>query len=617
MTMTEERPTAPQAPMPSVSSLPARLRQIAHESPTKIALREKVFGIWEETSYAEYWDLVKVIGMALRALGVKPGDKVAVHSENRKAWVLVDLAAQAIQATSVGLYPTNPAPEVHYLLDHSDARVLIAEDQEQVDKALEVASRLPNLEKIVYLEPRGVRSYDDPILMAWEEMISLGRQELTADSDRIDGLVDDVDPESVATLVYTSGTTGPPKGAMLTHRNLAWVMDHVTDAIADEVPAHVEILSYLPLCHVAEKLYTLILALKTEAVVNFAESIDTVTADLREVQPTYFLGVPRIWEKMHAGVMIRMQDASRLKRLVFALALSSGMKNADRIIATGKRGIWGDITYGIFWVASYRSLKDKLGMRSCVGALSGAAPIAPEVLKFFMALGVPIYEGYGMTENTAYATANREGHLKLGTVGIPNPYCEVRLLDDGEILTRHPGVFKGYYKNPESTAETLSSDGWLHTGDVGEWDGEHLRIVDRKKHIIITAGGKNISPSEIENKLKVSPFIKEAVVLGDRRKFIAALIGIEYDTVANWALRREITFTTYRDLSEKPEVVDLIKKQVSEANEHFASVAQVKQVRLIPKELDHEDGELTATQKVKRSKIEDMFGDLIQDIYGG
>ncbi len=618
MTMIQDRPTTGPAAT-SVPSLPARLRQIAAAKPRRVALREKEFGIWEETTYAEYWETTKIVGMALRALGVEPGDKVAVHSENRKAWVFTDLGAQAIGAASVGLYPTNPASEVRYLLAHSEAKVLIAEDQEQVDKALEVKHDLPDLRTIVYLEPRGVRTYDDPLLMSWDAFIALGREKLADTPGAVDELVDNLDPEAVATLVYTSGTTGPPKGAMLSHRNLVWVMDQIPAVTAggtEKMPNRVEILSYLPLCHVAEKLYTLVNAMYFEATVNFAESIETVAVDLREVQPTLFLGVPRIWEKMHAGVMIKMSDASWMKRQMFGLAMKAGMWNADRILRTGSRGPLGNLVYGFFWIAVYRSLKDKLGLRNCVAALSGAAPIAPEVLKFFMALGVPIYEGYGQTEDTAYCSVNTLGDIKLGTVGTIAPNAEVRLAEDGEIMVRHPGVFKGYYKNPEATAETITEGGWLHTGDVGEWDGQHLKIVDRKKHIIITSGGKNLSPSEIENALKVSPFIREAIAIGDRRKFVSALIGIEFDTVSNWALRKNIPFTTYRDLSEKPEVRDLIQREVNKANELLSRVEQVKEFRLIPQELDHESGELTATMKVKRNKIEEAFGDLIADIYG-
>ena len=615
MTTTDQRPAVPH-PGISVRALPARLRAIAEDKPDRVALREKEFGIWQETSYSEYWEMVQVVGAALLELGVGPGDKVAIHSENRKAWVWSDLAAQAIGAVSVGVYPTNPTQEVEYLLSHSEAVVLIAEDQEQVDKAMDVWEGLAALKTIVYIEPRGVNSYEHPGLMSWDAFVETGRTRLSANPREVGNLVDGLDPEDVATLVYTSGTTGPPKGAMLSHHNLVWVMDRVLTALADDLGDRVEILSYLPLCHIAERLYTLMIPLACDGTVNFAESIETVVQDLQEIQPTLFLGVPRIWERMNAGIWIRIADASPLKKLSFKLAVAAGMKNADRILDTGSRGFMGEITHRFFHIVAYRALREKLGMRHCTAAASAAAPIAPELLKFFMALGIPIYEAYAMTENTAYATANRPGNVKLGTVGVPNPDCELKLSDVGEILTRHGGTFIGYFKDPDATAETIDSEGWLHTGDVAVWDGDHVKIVDRIKDIIITAGGKNLSPSEIENKLKVSIFIKEAVVIGDKRKFVSALIGIEYDIVSNWALRKDITFTTYRDLSEKPEVLELIQSEVTKANSDLARVEQVKQFRLMPKELDHEDGELTATQKVKRGKINEMFVELVDDIYG-
>lgn len=599
-----------------VTSVPALLREVALDEPDRVALREKEFGIWQETTYAGYWELVQVAGMAFRALGVEPGDRIAIHSENRLAWVVCDLAAQAIQGVSVGLYPTNPAPEVEYLLGHSEAKVLIAEDQEQVDKALEVKDRLPNLERIVYVEPRGVRTYDDPILMSWDDFLSEGRRLYEAAPDTVTGLMEAIDLEATATIVYTSGTTGPPKGAMLSHANLLWTADQARQIIAGNNPvARPELLSYLPLCHVFGRLYDILGALAFRATVNFAESIDTLVADLQEVQPTYFPAPPRIWEKMKASVEIRMADATRLKKLVYGVFMKLGHWQADRIIEHGSRGVAGSVAYALGWVFLYRALKKKLGMRLCKQAISGAAPIAPELLRFFMAIGVPVYEGWGMTETSALGTVNMPGDVKLGTIGPPLEGVEMRLGDDGEILVRHPGVFKGYFKNPEATASAIDADGWLHTGDVGEWLGRHMRIIDRKKDIIITAGGKNISPSEIENKLKVSPFIKEAMVVGDRRKFVTALIGIEFDTVANWAQRRNITFTTYRDLSEKPEVIDLIKREVDRVNEDFARVEQIKKFRLLPKELDHEQGELTATQKVKRRVLEEMFADLIEEMY--
>lgn len=615
MTLTTERPTSPAVPI-SVNSLPARVRDIAVARPDKVALREKVFGVWEETTYSGYWEMVQVVGAALAELGVGRADKVAIHSENRKAWVWSELGAHAIQAVSVGIYPTNPASEVAYILRHSETRVLIAEDQEQVDKALAVKDDLPDLQRIVYIEPRGLSQYDDPLLLSWDDFIELGKGRLAAEPNTVTDLVDAIDPETLACLVYTSGTTGPPKGAMLSHRNLIWVMDNIIEQLVGIENDRIEYLSYLPLCHIFEKLFTVAVGLATEATVNFAESIDTVAQDLVEVQPTIFVAVPRIWEKMQAGVIIRMADASWLKRAMYKLAFATGSKNADRLLEKGSRGLWGGALHGVFHVLAYRSLREKLGLRYCEVAFSGAAPIAPEVLKFFMSLGVPIREGYGMTENVGYASANREGRVKIGTVGEPYPESNLKLDDDGEILVKHPGVFMGYFKSPEATAQTIDSEGYLHTGDIGEWDGDHLKIVDRKKDIIITSGGKNIAPSEIENKLKVSPFIKEAIVLGDNRKFVSALIGIEFDTVSNWALRRGIAFTTYRDLSEKPEVRELVKRVVNDVNEDLANVEAVKQFRLIPKELDHEDGELTATQKVKRSEIAARFGELIVDIYG-
>ncbi len=616
MTSTLEQ-SRPGAQWLGVKSIPELLRSIALEEPDKVALREKEFGIWQETTYAGYWDLVKSAAMGMWALGIRPGDKVAIQSENRIAWVVSDIAAQSIQAASVGLYPTNPSAEVEYLLGHSEAKILIAEDQEQVDKALEVKDRLPHLNKIIYVEPRGVRSYDDPMLMSWEVFLGMGRAALAESPGRVDELVDGIDPDDVGTLVYTSGTTGPPKGAMLSHNNMVWVSESGRRLIAgDEVPPSVQYLSYLPLCHVFGRLYDLAGALAMRATVNFAESIETVVSDLGEIQPTYFPAPPRIWEKMHASVQIRMADASAVKKVLYKIFLSAGMRNADRMLERGSRGPWGGLVHAVGNALVYRSLKKKLGMQRCEQAISGSAPIAPEVLKFFMALGIPIFEGWGMTETTAVGTVNSLGDMKLGTIGKPIDDVEIELADDGEILVRSPGIFKGYFKNPEATAETIEPDGWMHTGDVAEWteDG-FLRIVDRKKDIIITAGGKNISPSEIENKLKVSPFVKEAMVIGDRRKFLTALIGIELDTVANWAQRKNITFTTYRDLSEKPEVIGLIQKAVDEANAYFARVETVKKFALIPKELDHEEGELTATQKIKRRVLVDQFSDIIEEMY--
>jgi long-chain acyl-CoA synthetase len=584
-------------------------------------MREKDFGIWQEATWADYWDQVLTVGHALLALGVEPGDRVALHSENRREWLFCDLGIVAVRGVTVGLYPTNPAPEVRHLLADSASGILIAEDQEQVDKALAVADELPELRTIVYVEPRGVVRYDDPRLMSWDEFRDLGRRHRELHEGAVEARMADATPDDLLTLIYTSGTTGPPKGAMLTVANVEFAIRILVEdgGFTDPPPTAADVtLSYLPLCHVAERIFTVWFNAAVGVQVNFAESIETVQANLREVQPTILFGVPRIWEKIVAGVTIRMANASRLKRANYRLWMRVANRIGDTLVASGGNHTAATrLLSALGHVFLYRTLKDRLGLRLVRYAASGAAPIAPEVLKFFMGIGVPMHEVYGMTENTAVATGNRPGRVKLGTVGEPHAGVELRIDEHtGEILTRHPGVFAGYWRQPEATAKAVDADGWLHTGDVGEWvDGTHVRITDRLKDIIITSGGKNVAPSEIENALKASPYIKEAVVIGDRRPYLTALIGIELDTVGDWAQRRRLAYTTYRDLSEKPEVLALVQGVIDGVNARFAQVETIKRFRMLPKELDHEDGELTATQKVKRAALSRMFGELVESMY--
>ena len=617
----EERP-ASHVPAPAVT-VASLARDWGSSDPARIAMREKDFGIWQEYSWARTWDLVMDAAHGLLALGIEVGDRVSIQSEDRPEWVILDLATVAVRGITVGFYPTNPAAEVEYLLVDCGATVHLAEDQEQVDRVIEIDSAMvPNLSRIIYCEPRGVRTYSDDRLMDWDDFLTIGRQHRAENPDVVVGHMADARPDDIMTLVYTSGTTGPPKGAMLTNANTAFCITRIIgdDGLrGNQVPTADDlVVTYLPLCHVAERIFSTWHMVSCGLCLNFAESIETVTANLREVQPTLFFAVPRIWEKLHASVMIKGADASPFKRLWlrFGLKLASVIgreKVANGGLHTTKSRLLNLIGYPLV----FRALQERIGLRRCWHAGSGAAPIAPEVLEFFTGIGVPVYELYGMTENAAVATGNFPGRMILGTVGEPYPDIGFRLDEEtGEIQTKHPGVFAGYWNRPEQTAETFTADGWLMTGDVGEWvDGTHVRIIDRIKHIIITAGGKNISPSEIENSLKTSPYVKEAMVIGDRRKFLSALIGIELDTVGDWALRRNIPYTTYRDLSEKPEVLELIQGVVNETNEKFARVESIREFRMIPKELDHEDGELTATQKIKRSAMEDAFGHLIEEIY--
>jgi long-chain acyl-CoA synthetase len=585
-------------------------------------MREKDFGVWSEITWESYWDTVLTVAHAWLALGIEPGDRVAIHSENRREWLYADVATVAVRAMTVGLYPTNPSAEVGYLLSHSGSRVLVAEDQEQVDKALEVIDQCPDLERIVYVEPRGIRyHYNHPKLLAWEDLLKLGAEHRAAHPGEVEERMAAATPEDIATLIYTSGTTGPPKGAMLSVANTEFAIQTLVEGggFTSPPPGPSDlILSYLPLCHVAERIFTTWFNAGSGVQVNFAESIATVQPNLREVQPTILFGVPRIWERILASVSIGLQNASRIKRANAKLWLRVAEWIGSTLVRTGGRHTFGTkLAYAIGWVFFYRALRERIGMRRVRYAASGAAPIAPEVLKFFMGIGVRMHEVYGMTENTAIATGNRPGRIKLGSVGEPQNGVELKIdPETGEILTRHPGTFVGYFRDPEATARTVTPDGWLHTGDVGEWvDGTHVKITDRAKDILITAGGKNVAPSEFENALKASPFIKEVIVVGDRRPYLVALIGIELETVGDWAQRRGIAYTTYRDLSEKPEVIKLVQDLVNEVNARFANPEQVKKFRMLPKELDHEDGELTATQKVKRAAIAKLFHELVESMY--
>ncbi len=596
----------------------------ADRKPNHVAFREKSFGIWQEYSWSDAWELIEVSAHALLSLGVEVGDRVTIHAEDRPEWIIVDLATVAIRATTVGLYPTNPAVEVEYTLADSGSVVHVVEDQEQVDKVFESnPDKISAVRSLVYFEPRGFANFTDERLIFWENFLEMGREHRSQNPGAVAKLMSEAQDDDIMTFVYTSGTTGPPKGAMLTNANSMFAIDKVVaevDAYPDGQAPNTkdQILTYLPLCHVAERIFSTWTMLAGGPTLNFAESIETVAQNLREVQPTLFFAVPRIWERLHAGVQIRGADATWFKSLWLGL----GMKAANtigkaKVANNGKHTASSRVLHWIFYPILFRALQERVGLRHCRRASSGAAPIAPEVLQFFMGIGIEVYELYGMTENSAVATVNYPGRLKLGTVGEPYKDIGLRLDEEtGEIQTKHAGNFAGYWGKPDKTAETFTEDGWLKTGDVGEWvDGTHVKIVDRMKDIIITSGGKNISPSEIENTMKASPYVKECMVIGDGRKYLTALVAIELDVVGAWALRRNIPYTTYRDLTEKPEVVELVQEAVDTTNAKFARVEGIKKFRLIPKELDHEDGELTATQKLKRSAMLDLFGDLVESMY--
>jgi long-chain acyl-CoA synthetase len=595
-------------------TLPGRLLLQARERPDAVVLREKRLGLWRELTWRDYRDQVRAAARMLAGLGVGPGDHVAILSDNRTEWLFAELAAQTLGARSVGIYQTNPPAEVAYILNDSGSVVLFCEDQEQVDKAVAIVAETPTVRHVVVFEPRGTRQLGDPRLEPWTDFLARGNALLAAGpADWFEERVAALEPTAPAMVVYTSGTTGHPKGAMLSSRNVLEVTATFNATLG--VGPSDSLLSYLPLCHVAEKVLSVILPLTTGAIVHFGEAMETVQADLREVSPTIFLGVPRIWEKMHATTTVKMQDASWLKRTLFRRFAGASAATAARRRA-GKATLADRLRRALADLLVFAPLRERLGLRRCRLALAGAAPISPDLIAWYHGVGVEIVEGYGQTECAGLSHLNLPGHNRIGTVGKSVPLVEHRLADDGEVLVRGPNVFCGYLHRPEATAETIDADGWLHTGDIGTIDADgYLSITGRKRDIIITSGGKNLSPEKLENALKTSPYIKEAVAVGDRRKFVGALIQIEYDNVGNWATRRGLPYTSYADLAAKPEVVRLVGDAIDTANELLAPVEQIKGFRILPKELSQDDGELTATQKVRRRAVTTAFAALIDTIY--
>jgi long-chain acyl-CoA synthetase len=593
-------------------TLPQKLRYWAEHLPREVALRQKDFGIWEPYTWAEYERCARHFGLGLTKLGLPQGGHSAIISENRKEWVFAQLGHGMVGAVTVGVYPTSPAAEIEYLLEASDAAVIICEDQEQIDKVLEVRARLPKLTHLVVIDPTGLRHYKIENLYTFEQVRAFGADFEREQPHLVEERLARQTEDDIALMIFTSGSTGRPKAAMISYGNIN-AMASGMDAIYRCTPAD-SMVSYLPLCHVAEQIFTVYLPLLCGAVVNFAESLRTVQSDLREIAPTIFLGVPRIWEKLHASIEIKIREAGGLRRKLYQWAVAVVSR-----FAANARSEWTfrqRVTFAFWYWVLLRALNNYIGLRECRLALSGAAPIAPEMLRFFRCLGVAIREGYGMTETAGVVTMQRSLASPIGTVGEPIPGIETRIAADGELLVRGPTVFKGYYRNEAATHEAIDADGWLHTGDVAQMVGSEVKIVDRKKDIMITAGGKNITPSEIENGLKFSPYIKEAIIVADKRNFVTALIQIDYETVGKWAEEQGIGYTHFRSLAEHARVRELIQAEVEVVNARMPQVQHVRKFHLLVKELDHDDGEVTASMKVKRGSITEKYGAAIEAMYG-
>jgi long-chain acyl-CoA synthetase len=579
----------------------------------KVALRQKEFGIWRSTSWREFGDIAREVGLGLVRLGFEPGEAVSILSNTNREWMYADMGVLGAGGVSSGIYPTDAASQVEYLLSDSGSVYVFVEDEEQLDKVLEVRERLPRLRKIVVFDMEGLHQFSDPMVLSLEDLRRLGFEHHQRHPALWEERLRSRRPQDLAILIYTSGTTGRPKGAMLSHRNAI----HATRCNAAVLPTDEQgdRMCFLPLCHVAERIGGAYLSLYSGAVMNFVEKPETVPENVREIAPTGFLAVPRIWEKFYSEIMIRLKNATALQRWAYAVAIGIGHRVTTRRIAQQPVP---RLLRAAFWLARVlvlTNIRKAIGVDRCQWLATGAAPISPDLIRWYMALGLEMIELYGMTESSGVITINPLGRCKPGTVGVAGLYGEVAVSTQGEILVRGEHVFMGYLNLPEKTAETVV-DGWLHTGDVGSFDDDgYLRITDRLKDIIITAGGKNITPSEFENQLKFSPYITDAVVIGDKRAYLTCLVMIDHDNVEKYAQDHDIPFTNFTSLCRAPEIHALIQGEIDKVNANFARVEQIKRFSLIENKLTAEDEELTPTMKLKRKLVNEKYKPMIEAMY--
>jgi long-chain acyl-CoA synthetase len=587
---------------------PRMLARNARDYPDLIAQREKEFGIWTTYTWRAVEDHVRRMSVALAALGVAPGDVVVLIGDNRPAWVWGEIAAHVCRARSLGIYRDALEDEIAYLVDYTVPKVVIAEDEEQVDKFLSLGARIPSIEHIIYLDPRGMRKYDDPRLMFVADLEASGQRTLDGDPQCYERMVAATRADDVAILCTTSGTTSHPKLAEWTHR--AFLGHAAVYLQADPKIADDEYVAVLPLSWVMEQMYSVAWNLIARMKVNFPEEQATVMADLREIGPTFLLLAPRVWEQIAADVRARMMDSSAWKQAIYHWGVRRGVEAVDK----GTRS----------WLADkllFAALRDRLGFKNLTSAATGGAAMGPDTFKFFLAMRVPLRQLYGQTEALGAHTIHRDDDVDHGTVGYPMPGVEIAIKEPdteglGEIIVRHPHMMTAYYKNPAASAEMFDADGWFLTGDAGYLTPErHLVVVDRAKDLAVTSTAVRFSPQYIENKLKFSPFVAEAVIIGAGRPYLTAIVCIRYPVVSKWAEKRRIAFTTYTDLAGRTEVYALLRREVEIVNASLPEGQRIRKFVLLYKELDADDGELTRTRKVRRGVIAEKYGSIIDALY--
>ena len=594
----------------------ARLfRKRVREHGDEVALREKDLGIWNEYSWRQYGEQARNAGLGLKALGLEAGDVCAIASEINKEWLFADMGIICVGGVVNGVYATDAAGQVEYLVNDSATRYYFAEDEEQLDKILQVRERTPSLEKIIIFDMEGLRDLDDEQCLSFAALQKLGQQYEQDHRQAWDRGIDAIGAEDLMVLTYTSGTTGRPKGSMINHRNSLYEAKVVVEGL--DVRADDEILAFLPLAHIAGRVFYLFCMLAVRCRVNLVESLETVVRDQQEVAPTCHFAVPRVWEKQYAMVAIKLKEATAVGRWAYEQALALGRRAAVYRLRDAPVPIGLRLLNGLASRLVLRNVRQLLGIDRARWLATAAAPIAPDLIEWYWALGRPMYEVYGQTESTAIVTINRPGATRIGSVGRAVAGTRIKLSEENEILLKGPGVIPGYWNQPEKTAETIR-DGWLYTGDIGRIDEDgYVYVLDRLKDIIITAGGKNITPSEIENQLKFSPYISDAVVVGDRRPYLCCLVMIDHDNVTHFAQEHSVPFSNYSSLCHARQVQDLIWEQIEAVNRRFARVETIKKFRLIDQLLDPEDEELTPTMKLKRKVVNVKYSDLIESMYSG
>ena len=581
----------------------------------QVWMRQKELGIWQSWTWRQVGDIVEEIGHGLLALGVKPGDCISILANTKAEWMWSDMAILSCAAVSNGIYPTDASEQVKYLCQDSSSVVLLVEDDEQLDKALEVRQQLPLLRKIVVFDMEGLQDLDDAQVMSFDALRALGREHMRAAPDALTQRWGAIAPHDLAILIYTSGTTGKPKGAMHSHGGLVYSVRGYAQLLPQDEDD--ERMCFLPLCHVAERLGGAFFALYTGTKLNFVENPETVPENVREIAPTVATAVPRVWEKFYSAVTIALKEAGSLQQAAYGWSIGIGHDIADRVLRKEPVGGLLKWKFRVARVMALNNVRKLIGVHRARLLVTGAAPISPELVRWYLALGIPMVEVWGMTETCGASTAVPLTDIRPGSIGQAVPYNEVKLAEgSNEILVRGPNVFKGYLNLPDKTAETIDADGWMHSGDVGavSEDG-FFRIVDRMKDIIITAGGKNITPSEWENALKFSPYVTDAVVIGDARAYLTVIIMIDHENVEKFAQDSDVPFSNYASLTRAQEVQELIQQEIDRVNTKFARVEQIKKFFLLDTQLSAEDEELTPTMKLKRKLIQQKYAAQIEAMY--